>query len=211
MSGIAEKWNAFCEWQRRPYQIAKKSEEHHRCCACGEEFQGNYCPSCGQSARTGRYSFKIALKQFIDDVWEMGNRSLLRTLRDLILRPGYLIRDYISGMQRAYFPPFKLLFVLTAVLLVVQSGVNLKRENYLASYYEQTINRNNPNAERDIKEEVTSIDQGDRTTDSHIDMIREFKKDNPAFYWLLMLLVLSLPLYLFFRKSPNIPDLRYSE
>ena len=149
MSGIAEKWNAFCEWQQRPYQIAKKSEEHHRCCACGEEFQGNYCPSCGQSARTGRYSFKIALKKFIDDVWEMGNRSLLRTLRDLILRPGYLIRDYISGMQRAYFPPFKLLFVLTAVLLVVQSGVNLKRENYLASYYEQTINRNNPNAERD--------------------------------------------------------------
>ena len=42
-------------------------------------------------------------------------------------------------------------------------------------------------------------------------MIREFKKDNPAFYWLLMLLVLSLPLYLFFRKSPNIPDLRFSE
>lgn len=32
-----------------------------------------------------------------------------------------------------------------------------------------------------------------------------------AFYWLLMLFVFSLPLYLFFRKSRNIPDLRYSE
>jgi hypothetical protein len=25
----------------------------------------------------------------------MGNRGMFRTLRDLILRPGYLIRDYI--------------------------------------------------------------------------------------------------------------------
>ncbi len=30
----------------------------------------------------------------------------------------------------AYFPPFKLLFLLTALLLVVDSGVNLKGENY---------------------------------------------------------------------------------
>jgi hypothetical protein len=42
-------------------------------------------------------------------------------------------------------------------------------------------------------------------------MLREFKKDNPAFYWVLILFVLSLPLYLFFRKSPNIPDMRFSE
>ena len=40
---------------------------------------------------------------------------------------------------------------------------------------------------------------------------REFKEDKPAFFWLSLLFVLSLPLYLFFRKSPNIPDLRYSE
>ena len=92
---------------------------------------------CGQSARIGRYSFKNALFLFLD-VWGMGNRGMFRTLRDLILRPGYLIRDYISGMQMAYFPPFKLLFLLTALLLVVDSGVNLKGDNYLASYHEQT-------------------------------------------------------------------------
>ena len=33
----------------------------------------------------------------------------------------------------AYFPPFKLLFLLTALLLVVDSGVNLKGEDYLAA------------------------------------------------------------------------------
>jgi len=39
MSTIAEKWNAFCEWQQQPYQVTEKSQEHHRCRTCGEEFQ----------------------------------------------------------------------------------------------------------------------------------------------------------------------------
>ena len=73
-----------------------------------------------------------ALLLFLD-VWGMGNRGMFRTLRDLVLRPGYMIRDYISGMQMAYFPPFKLLFLLTAFTLVVQSGINLKGENYFST------------------------------------------------------------------------------
>jgi len=131
MGNLVEKWKAFCEWQRRPPQLIKKSDELHHCYTCGEEYHGSYCPQCGQSARIGRYSFKNALLLFLD-VWGMGNRGMFRTLRDLILRPGYLIRDYISGMQMAYFPPFKLLFLLTALLLIVDSGVNLKGKNYLA-------------------------------------------------------------------------------
>jgi hypothetical protein len=102
MSHIVEKWKEFCEWQLRPYQVVEKSAEHHCCRTCGEEYQGNYCPRCGQSARIGRYSIKNALLLFLD-VWGMGNRGMFRTLRDLILRPGYMIRDYISGMQMAYF------------------------------------------------------------------------------------------------------------
>jgi hypothetical protein len=34
---------------------------------------------------------------------------------------------------------------------------------------------------------------------------------NPAVFALLMLMLFSLPLYLFLRHSPNVPDLRYSE
>ena len=191
MSDLVEKWKAFCEWQRRPSRIPQMTEEHHRCCTCGQKYQGNYCPCCGQSARIGRYSFKNALLLFFD-VWGMGNRSMFRTLGDLILRPGYLIRDYISGMQMAYFPPFKLLFLLTALLLIVDSGVNLKGENNLSSYHETTVKTSNSIAKKDKQEETTRKERWDRVR-------------------LSLLFVLSLPLYLFFRKSPNIPDLRYSE
>jgi hypothetical protein len=185
-------------------------EEHNRCCTCGQEYQGSYCPCCGQSARIGRYSFKNAVLLFLD-VWGMGNRGMFRTLRDLILRPGYLIRDYISGMQMAYFPPFKLLFLLTALLLIVDSGVNLKGKNYLANFHEKTVNIDNARTEKSKKDEATRMEQWDKAGDYFIVKVREFKESNLAFFWLSLLFILSLPLYLFFRKSPDIPDLRYSE
>ena len=206
MSHLVEKWKAFCEWQRRPSHIPQMVEEHHRCGTCGQEFQGNYCPCCGQSAKIGRYSFKNALLLFLD-VWGMGNRGMFRTLRDLILRPGYLIRDYISGMQMAYFPPFKLLFLLTALLLVVDSGVNLKGKDYLANYHEKTVKTGNSFAKKDKQKQTTREERWDRV----IVKLREFRESNPAFFWVALLFVLSLPLYLFFRKCPNIPDLRFSE
>lgn len=181
------------------------SEEHHRCCTCGQEYQGNYCPCCGQSARIGRYSFKKAFLLFLD-VWGMGNRGMFRTLRDLILRPGYMIRDYISGMQMAYFPPFKLLFLLTALMLVVESGVNLKGENFSESDKEQVVKESDDSV---VKK------QADMTYNDYCEKLtQEFKtlaEKNPAVFWLLLLVVLSVPLYPLFRKSPAIPDLRFSE
>ena len=210
MTNLVEKWKAFREWQQRPSHIPQMTEQHHRCSTCGQEFQGNYCPCCGQSARIGRYSFKNALLLFLD-VWGMGNRGMFRTLRDLILRPGYMIRDYISGMQMAYFPPFKLLFLLTALLLIVDSGVNLKRENYLASYHEQTVNTDKSIAKKDKKKEITSAERWNTITDLYIVKIREFRESSPAFFWLSLLFVFSLPIYIFFWKSPDIPDLRFSE
>ena len=182
------------------------TEEHHRCCTCGPEYQGSYCPCCGQSARIGRYSFKNALLLFLD-VWGMGNRGMFRTLRDLILRPGYMIRDYISGMQMAYFPPFKLLFLLTALLLIVDSGVNLKGKNR----YDKS------DKEQIVKESDDSVvkKQADMTYNDYCEKLtQEFKtlsEKNPSLFWLLLLVVLSVPLYPLFRKSPAIPDLRFSE
>ena len=129
MKRLAEKWHAFLEWQRKPYEVAPLSEVHHTCATCGTEYQGNYCPRCGQSSRIGRYSLKNAFLLFLD-VWGLGNRGMFRTLRDLILRPGYMIRDYLSGMQMAYFPPFKLFFLLTALSVVIEGGFNLKGKNY---------------------------------------------------------------------------------
>ena len=211
MGSIREKWREFLEWQRRPHQVAPMSEEHHRCHTCGQEFQGNYCPRCGQSAMIGRYSFKKALLLFLD-VWGLGNRGMFRTLRDLILRPGYMIRDYLSGMQMAYFPPFKLLFLLTALALVVESGFNLKGQNYFELQREEV--KKSTTVYMDLGEGTelpADQQQYNEQVEKYALVFLEYQQRFPNVTTLCLLLFLSGYLYYFFRRCPNIPDLRYSE
>ena len=128
MKNLHNRYKRYREWKLEPHQVAPLSEEQHECATCGTHYGGNYCPRCGQSAKIGRYSFKNALLLFLD-VWALGNRGMFRSIRDLILRPGYMIRDYLRGMQMAYFPPFKMFFLLLALWLVVDSGLNIQLVN----------------------------------------------------------------------------------
>ena len=128
MRNLQNRYKQFKEWKQQPHQVAPLSEEQHECATCGTHYEGNYCPRCGQSAKIGRYSFKNAILLFLD-VWGLGNRGMFRSIRDLILRPGYMIRDYLRGMQMAYFPPFKMSFLLLALWLVVDSGLNIQLVN----------------------------------------------------------------------------------
>ena len=215
MIQIKEKWKAFREWQQRPYLVAAKSLELHCCRTCGEEFVGNYCPRCGQSYRIGRYSLKNALLLFLD-VWGLGNRGMFRTLRDLLLRPGYMIRDYISGLQMAYFQPFKLLFLLTALQFVVTSGFNLKDLIFEETATEQTIKETaSPTAKEEVKDEAAN-DETEEKSFAYAGRwfgkkIEEFGDKYRNLLVLIFLFGMSIFIYFFIRKSPNIPDLRFSE
>jgi hypothetical protein len=211
MNDLKEKYRRFREWQQQPYQVKPLSEKGHVCTTCGTSFEGNYCPRCGQSSRIGRYSFKNAFLLFLD-VWGLGNRGMFRTLRDLILRPGYMIRDYLQGMQMAYFPPFKLFFLLIALSLLVESGFNIKGTNRLEESLELFDQ---------LEEESTVESEDEKANEIQKQVTADFVQDSKDFTrWvnnhmtivlLVLLLLFSGPLYLFFRHSPNIPDMRYSE
>ena len=227
----------FKEWQRQPYQVKPLSEETHECGTCGTHFQGNYCPRCGQSGAVNRYSFKNTFLLFLD-VWGLGNRSMFRTIRDLLLRPGYMIRDYLQGMQMAYFPPFKMFFLVIAFSVLVDSGMNIKGEYKLHKFqedmhasFDETRNEIDSvfvtlNEETQKAEVATSAEESVKspaTADSELekekakDIMMSMKTffnwmmENQTLFMLIWLLVLSGPLYLFFRHCPAIPDLRYSE
>lgn len=90
------------------------------CLNCHTEFEGAYCPHCGQSAKTQRFTVKNVMMATLE-VWGMGNRSLPRTVWHLFRRPGYMIGDYLDGKRIAFFPPVKLLFVLCVFYAVVIS------------------------------------------------------------------------------------------
>ena len=87
----------------------------HTCPNCGVHYQGRYCPQCSMPASWKRMTLNSLTMGFLD-IWGMGNRPMFRTIEHLFLRPGYMIRDYLSGHHLRYFPPFKMLAVLTVLL-----------------------------------------------------------------------------------------------
>ncbi len=253
MATIKDRWRAFRQWQQRPYEVAPLRNEQCTCSTCGTQFEGNYCPRCGQSGRVGRYSFKKMFQLFLD-VWGLGNRSMFRSLRDLILRPGYMIRDYLKGMQMAYFPPFKMFFLLTTFSLIISSGLNLKGMNKLKQedrHVEITIEEDAPSTDsaesktiEDVNDDTSAESKtiedvnDDTSAESKVannalsddsqreqermaamkaklkgysDAIFNFGEKFPNIFSLFGLVLLSGFLYIFFRRCPAIPDLRYSE
>lgn len=215
---LKEKYRVFKEWQQRPYQVAPLAQEEHTCATCGTSYQGNYCPRCGQSSRIGRYSVKTAFLLFLD-VWGLGNRGMFRSIRDLLLRPGYMIRDYLGGMQMAYFPPFKMFFLLATLSIVVNSGLNIRGENQLVKVvqtYERSIDMDIRTVPAEQEAGVKSgtdnerLDIGEKINGTLKVFIR-FLIDHQTVVELVWLLVLSLPLYVLFRNCPAIPDLYYTE
>ena len=225
MADIRKRYKRFKEWEQQPHKVAPLSEEEHECATCGTRFEGNYCPRCGQSAKIGRYSFKKAFLLFLD-VWGVGNRGMFRSIRDLILRPGYMIRDYLTGMQMAYFPPFKMLFLLCTLAFLVDSGLNIqgvnrikqKEESILTpeeevkEHQEKTENNKKKLTKAEIekqnkkKELFRQMDSGELYLKAY-----QWVNKNISLVSLAGLLLFSVPLFLLFRHCPAIEDLRFSE
>ena len=223
-----EKYREFREWQKMPHHVKPMSEDEHDCPTCGRHYIGNFCPQCGQSSKIGRYSIKNALLLYLD-VWGLGNRGMFRTIRDLFLRPGYMIHDYLSGMQMAYFPPFKMLFLICTLSLLVNTGLNIKGENRFATEKEKLEKEYEASQEQDkqaAKEAKTSATGQEETAkkDSRQDKLNidavlnkyilrfnDFQNTHRALFQLILLIPYTGLLYFVFRHSPNIPDMRFSE
>ncbi|MGN0229696.1 MAG: DUF3667 domain-containing protein [Muribaculaceae bacterium] len=115
----------YHQWQQNPHHYAHAEyADDVECKNCRRAYRGAYCPECGQAAATPRITFRSMILRTLD-VWGFGNRSMPRTLAHLLLRPGYMITDYIEGRRQPYFPPIKMLFVLGAIYLLLMAAINV--------------------------------------------------------------------------------------
>lgn len=120
-------WHSICNPKETKSYNLKDLEKNHTCQNCSHEYQGNYCPLCGQPASTSRLSPKNLLDSTLA-VWDFNNRSVLGTVTALLYRPGHFIRDYLKGHRAPYYAPIKLLFFLCVVFAVeVEFGI-IKRD-----------------------------------------------------------------------------------
>ena len=117
---ISALYRRFREWQKNPFHYQDHSDHVERCANCGTEFQSNFCPVCGQKSGVGPINWR-SVRQGLMVIWGMDSRSLTYTLLQLVLRPGYLISDYISGKRLVSFPPVKMLLLVAIGMLIADA------------------------------------------------------------------------------------------
>ena len=95
------------------------SRKEHHCLNCGQDYEGDFCPRCGQDGDAGRLGWDVVWEKLID-VWNVEKRSLPLTLWHLIWRPGYLVCDYLDGRRRLYYSPVMLIIMLGIAITLVR-------------------------------------------------------------------------------------------
>ena len=120
MNSISKWIQRLDERQRKPTMHTVLTNEEHMCANCGTAFVGRFCPQCGLPVNRQHVTSQSVLLGFLD-IWGFGSRSMLRSIHELFWRPGYMIRDYLNGHQPLYFPPFKMLIIMTVIFALVAS------------------------------------------------------------------------------------------
>lgn len=173
---LIERYHRFRQWQEKPFDYKLNSGEIHHCNNCGNDFTGNFCPICSQRAGLGDIGWD-SVRQSVLDVWGLGSRSLINTIAQLLLRPGYLVSDYINGKRQVSYPPVKMLFIVALVYSLL---------NYW--FFPDFLG---------IKLEEDDMENG---------LLGNFYKWNKTHYSLMMLItsVLAIfPTWIMFRNSPR--------
>ena len=94
------------------------------CKNCGTAVEKNFCTNCGQSVTVQRITTAFVLNDLIHGVFHI-HHGLLFTTKELLLRPGQMIRDYLNGRRVKHFRPVTMVLVLSAAYLVISHGMNV--------------------------------------------------------------------------------------
>ncbi len=90
------------------------------CKNCGNNFNGTYCNLCGQKVYGGKFTVKKEVSTVLGNIFNL-DKGFFLTIKLLVLNPGKIIRDYLSGITKRYSHPIKfLLFCVTINVLILQ-------------------------------------------------------------------------------------------
>lgn len=94
------------------------------CKNCDNKFEGHYCNNCGQSAHTGAIGWH--------DIWHHAfhafthtDKGILHTIKELTLRPGKALREYISGKRVHHFNPFLFVLIVGGIATLLYHKLHL--------------------------------------------------------------------------------------
>ena len=116
-----------------------------KCLNCDTEFEGKFCPECGQRADTGRFTVRFIFENLLKAILS-NDGGVWITLKSLFTKPGQMMVDIINGKRKSYFSPFPMLFLTLSLYVVIFTFTGSKKNKYDELY--------SGDAEKEIKQEI---------------------------------------------------------
>lgn len=90
-----------------------------KCPNCPAEYPDRYayCPECGQKNEKVLLTFRQLLLDLLGAFFSFDSK-FFRTVPKLLLRPGFLTKEYIAGRRESYLAPFRLYLFVSVVLFL---------------------------------------------------------------------------------------------
>ncbi|MDU1889892.1 MAG: DUF3667 domain-containing protein [Dysgonomonas sp.] len=106
------------------------------CANCKSQVDGKFCSNCGQPVVVKRIDLHYLLHEIQHSIFHV-DKGILYTIKELLLRPGIALRNYIAGNRSSFFKPFAFVLILGAVYGFIAHFFNLYPENEVLSMSEQ--------------------------------------------------------------------------
>lgn len=171
-----------------------------KCPNCNNELTGNFCSNCGQK----RYEFndrKVStfVKNFFEESFSFDSK-FIKTLKHLLINPGFLTHEYIIGRVNSYVTPLKLYLFVSVVFFFISSLVSPDELSSLEDDFGAKDLVENITAEKEISREVFET------------RFNSELQGKLPLYFLVLVVLFSLPLKIIYihTKRPYVEHLVFS-
>ncbi|MDP4262309.1 MAG: DUF3667 domain-containing protein [Bacteroidota bacterium] len=88
------------------------------CLNCGTTLYGRYCHICGQENLEPKESVWQLVTHFFNDITHFDGK-FFTTLKVLLLRPGFLSKEYMAGRRASYLNPIRMYVFTSAIFFLL--------------------------------------------------------------------------------------------
>ena len=88
------------------------------CLNCGTEVIGRFCHACGQENIEPKESIWHLISHFFQDITHFDGK-FFTSLKDLILKPGFLSKEYMIGRRASYLNPIRMYLFTSAIFFLI--------------------------------------------------------------------------------------------
>ena len=158
--------------------------KNNQCQNCGDVTVKDYCSSCGEK-KYKRINMKDVVGDFLSNLIAVEG-PILRTIKDLSLRPGIMINNYLNGKRKIYYKPFQYYLLATTVYFLF---FYLWGNEMMAMFSDFGVNANTTAS----VEEMSTFQQE----------FTEFQNNNMRLFTFLQVPIYAWLIWLFFGRKKN--------